>query len=158
MTERKEVIEKLVNRKGDMYDDELKPRPWASSEIEFVNYNFDKMDCLVAGTNFIAQDIQYVFHQLEKRFDAASISSNEQKRKARRHTEQRYEAKRKRAPAAMSKMTLDRNTNDGSDGDDDDDDDDDDDGVYDNRINDYDDDDGGSDTCALDFTIAGDIL
>ena len=152
MTERKEVIEKLVNRKGEMYD-ELKPRHWASNGIEFVNYNCDKMDCLVAGTNFIAQDIQYVFHQLEKRFDAASISSNEQKRKARRHTEQRYKAKRKRAPAAMSKMTLNRNTNDGSDGDDDDDD-----GVYDNRINDYDDDDGGSDTCALDFTIAGDIL
>ena len=77
LTEIKEVIEKLVNRKKELFDDELKPRPWASNEIEFVNLNLNKMDCLVTGTNVIPQDIQYVFHQLEKRFDAASIRSNE---------------------------------------------------------------------------------
>ena len=86
-----------MNRKKELFDDELKPRPWASNEIEFVNLNLNKMDCLVTRTNIIAQDIQYVFHQLEKRFDAASIRSNVQKLKAGRHIEQRYKAKRKRA-------------------------------------------------------------
>ena len=46
-----------------------------------------------------------------------------QERKARRHIEQRYKAKRKRASVAMRKEALNRNTNDGNDGDDDDDDD-----------------------------------
>ena len=110
LTEIKEVIEKLVNRKRELFDDELKPKPWASNEIEFVTSNLSKMDCLVTGTNVIAQDIQYVFHQLEKRCDAASIRSNEQKRKARRHIEQRYKAKRKRASVATRKMALNRNT------------------------------------------------
>ena len=153
MTEIKEVIEKLVNKKRELFDDELKPRPWASNEIEFVNSNLNKMDCLVTGTNVIAQDIQYVFHQLEKKSDAASIRSNEQKRKARRHIEQRYKAKRMRASVAMRKMALNRNTNDGNDGGDDDV------GDANSKIHDYDDgDDGGSDTYALDFTIAEYIL
>ena len=85
LTEIKEEIEKLVNRKRELFDDE--PRTRASNEIEFVNSNLNKIDCLATGTYVIAQDIQYVFHQLEKRFDAASIRSNEQKRKARRHIE-----------------------------------------------------------------------
>ena len=82
LTEMKEVIEKLVSRKRELVDDELKSRQWASNEIEFGNSKLNKIDSLVTGTNFTAQDIQHVFHQLEKRFEAASIRSNEQKRKA----------------------------------------------------------------------------
>ena len=156
LTEIKDVIEKPVNRKRELFDEELTPRPWASNEIEFVNSNLNKMDCLVTGTNVIAHDIQYVFHQLEKRFDAASIRSNEQNRKARRHNEQRYKAKRKRASVAMRKMALNRNTNNGNDRNDGDDDAG---GDTNSKIYDYDYvDDGGSDTYALDFTMAEDIL
>ena len=55
LTEIKEVIEKLVNGKRELFDDE--PRTRASNEIEFVNSNLNKMDCLVTETNVIAQDI-----------------------------------------------------------------------------------------------------
>ena len=51
-----------MKRKRELYDDDLKLRPWASIEIEFVNSNLNKMDCLATGTNAIVQDIQYVFH------------------------------------------------------------------------------------------------
>ena len=44
----------------------------------------------------IAMDMKYVPHQLEKRFNKAEVDSSENKRKAKRMTEQKYKTKRKK--------------------------------------------------------------
>ena len=58
LTEIKEVIEKLVSRKRELFDDELKPRHWASNEIEFVNSNLNLMlQALGAMSKNARQDV-----------------------------------------------------------------------------------------------------
>ena len=96
LNEMKNVSEKLISRKRELYDAEVKPKPWASSEIFFVDTFLAMMEEITKGTEKIALDVQHVMHQLEKRFDKSAIDSSERKRKARRNNEQKYKTKRKK--------------------------------------------------------------
>ncbi len=96
----KNVNKKLLNRKKELFNEELKPKPWAASEISFVNKYLEVLGRIIGETQQMTLDIEHVMQQLEKRFDRASVASSEEKRKARRKIEQRYKAKRKRVAVA----------------------------------------------------------
>ena len=95
LKEMDEVKDKLMNRKRELFDEDVKPKPWASSEITFVENFLAKISEIIVDPEKIAMDLEYVLHQLEKRFSKAEVDTNERKRKARRVIEQKYKTKRK---------------------------------------------------------------
>ena len=63
---------------------DLKPKPWASSEITFVENFLAKINEIIVEPEKIAMDLEYVLHQLERRFNKSEVETSERRRKARR--------------------------------------------------------------------------
>ena len=70
---------KLLNRKMELYRDNLEPKNWASNEIAFIQAMTTQTEKLLTESEHIAHDIEHVSNQLNKRFDVACISENEKK-------------------------------------------------------------------------------
>lgn len=95
---------KLLNRKMELYGDNLEVKSWASNEIAFIQAMTIQTEKTLLELERIANDVEHVSNQLKKRFDVASVSENENKRKAKRAKEQRSKAKKKRSIVEKSKV------------------------------------------------------
>ena len=82
---------------------ELKPKPWASSEISFMQTFSSKMEDIIKETEQITPHVQHVMYQLEKRFDKSTVENSERKRKVRRAIEQKSKAKKRKAILQLQK-------------------------------------------------------
>ena len=102
LKEMKKINEKLLARK-ELYDSELKPKPWVSSEISFVQTFSSKMEDIIKETEQITPHVQHVMYQLEKRFDKSTVENSERKRKVRRAIEQKSKAKKRKAILQLQK-------------------------------------------------------
>ena len=96
LKEMNEVRDKLMNRRKELFDEDVKLKPWVSSEINFVENFLEKICEILVDPEKMAMDLEYVLHQLEKRFSKTEITTSERKRKARRAMEQKYKTTRKK--------------------------------------------------------------
>ncbi len=103
LKEMEEVRDKLLNRKRELFDEDVKPKPWASSEITFVDNFLAKINEIIVEPEKIAMDLEYVLHQLERRFNKSQVETSERKRKARRSIEQKYKTKRNKQILSLQK-------------------------------------------------------
>ncbi len=62
----------------------------ASCEITFVENVLAKIIEIIVEPEKIAMDLEYVVHQLERRFNKSEVETSERKRKARTYIEQKY--------------------------------------------------------------------
>jgi hypothetical protein len=63
------IKEKLNNRKRELFDADVLPKSWASSEIAFVETSLTKIDPMLKDTEKLAMDLEHVMHQLHKMFE-----------------------------------------------------------------------------------------
>ena len=97
----------LLNRKKELYGDNLQPKKWASNEIAFVQAMTAQAGEMLKESEGIANDIEHINNQLRKRLDATSVNDYEKKRKMKRAKEQKSKAKKKRSiVAARRKVDL----------------------------------------------------
>lgn len=86
---------KLLNRKKELYGEDMEPKKCASNEIAFVQLaKIEVTDELLNESKQIVNDVEHVSDQLIKRFDPHSVHENERKRKVKRAKEQRSKAKK----------------------------------------------------------------
>ena len=76
LKEMNEVRDKLMNRKKELFDEDVKLKPWASSEINFVENFLEKICEILVDPEKMAMDLEYVLHQLEKRFSKTEITTS----------------------------------------------------------------------------------
>ena len=103
MCEIRKVKDKLLNRKKELYGEDLEAKKWASNEIAFVLPTIRQLEELINESEKIANDVEHVSNQLMKRFDSSTVRESEEKRKLKRAKEQRSKAKKKRQTVKMSK-------------------------------------------------------
>jgi transcription initiation factor TFIIIB Brf1 subunit/transcription initiation factor TFIIB len=77
LKEIKQVNEKLLARKKEFFYQNLKPKTWASNEITFVENFATKVEVIIRETEQIFLDVEYVVHQLQKRFNKSDVESSE---------------------------------------------------------------------------------
>ena len=90
------IGERLTNRKKELYSPELKLKPWASSELKFINEQLSSVETMIQDLQPLYNDTFHVLCQLEKRFPVADILQCEKKRKARRAMEHKAKMKKQK--------------------------------------------------------------
>ena len=73
---------KLLNRKKELFCDNLEVKNWAINEVAFIQDMAAKTEQLMMECEQLAHDIQHVNNQLRKRFDCVAVKDTEEKRKA----------------------------------------------------------------------------
>ena len=80
-----------MNRKKELYGEDLVAKKWASNEIAFVQEKMQETDLLLKESEQISHDLDHVSNQLNKRFDSSTVHESEKTHKLKR---QRSKAKR----------------------------------------------------------------
>ena len=74
-----ELNNQLLARKKELYNENMQEKIWASNELKFIRESISHVEEMVAEMENL-NDVQYVLHQLESRYNPADVERSEKKR------------------------------------------------------------------------------
>ena len=71
--------DQLLARKKELYNENMEEKIWASNELKFIREFISHVEEMVAEMEKNLNDVQYVLHQLESRYNPADVERSEKK-------------------------------------------------------------------------------
>ena len=74
-----ELNDQLLARKKELYNENMEEKIWASNELKFIRESISHVEKMVAEMEENLNDVQYVLHQLESRYNPGDVERSEKK-------------------------------------------------------------------------------